>query len=193
VRCCLVFLKPRNPEPRNPKMSVPFFFAIRELFYVGCLAMKSRTPKFKNAGLTFPFFFSKVCLCCCLGHLNSRSSEPRNPEALVRPSLFSHFGGLLHEMLGHLNSRSPEPRNSEALIPLTFFTISGVVVCGCWTLYSRNPKPQNLDTLVTFCNFGSLYMLLFGYLNSRSPEPQNPDGRVPLSIFPFRRLWCVNV
>jgi hypothetical protein len=46
--------------------------------------------------------------------------------------------------------------------------------------------------LVTFRNFGSLYMLLFGYLNSRSPEPRNPDGRVPLSFFTFRELWCVD-
>jgi hypothetical protein len=144
-------------------------------------------------GLTFPFKFLEVCLCCCLGHLNSRSFEPRNPKALVRPSVFLHFRGLLHEMLGHLKSRSPEPRNSEAFIPLTFFSILGVVVCGCWTLYSQNPEPRNPDTLVTFHNFGSLCMLFFGYLNSRSPEPQKPDGRVPLSLFPIRRLWCVNV
>jgi hypothetical protein len=59
VCCCLVVANPETPNPRNPEMLVPFFFAIRELLYVECLVMKTvkpRTPKSRNAGLTFSFF-----------------------------------------------------------------------------------------------------------------------------------------
>jgi hypothetical protein len=94
-----------------------------------------------------------------LGHLNSRSSEPRNPEALVQPFLFFRISEVVTcVMLGHLNSRNPELRNPEML--------------------------------VTFRNFRSCCVLMFGFVLAKSRTLKSRNAG---HFSQFRELLCVDV
>jgi hypothetical protein len=126
-------MKSRTPKPRYAGLTFPF----SHFSYVVVLELtKTRTLKPRNAGTTFPFHISEVRICCSVGHLNSRSSEPRNLKALDQSS------------------------------PL--FLISKVVSVDVWLLYSRNPKLQNPEKMVTFHDFGSGLVLMLAVVFAKS-------------------------
>jgi hypothetical protein len=190
------YLNSRSPEPRNPEMRVsPFLFFMHfgslYMLMFGTGTREVPNPEILKCGSHLSFFAFQKFVYVDVGHWNSRSSEPRNPEMRVSPFFFSHFGSSYMLKFGALELMKFEPRNPEALVqPSLCFTFRRFVSVDVWLLYSRNPELRNPEVLVTFRNFGSCCVLMLAvvFAKSRTPKSRNAGH-----FSRFRELLCVDV
>jgi hypothetical protein len=163
----------RSSEPRNPEMrDPPFLFRLFMLIFTGkfvyvdlfgCLDTGTRevpNPEIPKCGSHLSFFSHfRSLFMLMFGHLNSRSSEPRNPEMRVPPFPFSHFRKFVYVDVWTPNSRSSEPRNPEMRVPFPFFTFRKLLCVDVWALVLAKSRTPEIPKMSLWIRIKS-YLLL---------------------------------